>query len=317
VPEDRLIHPRYLDSSKVSILSLLERVVWIDMIMLADDFGVLPNRPSWLRENDRGLLASSTPEEVQKAVETVARIGLFLPFDHQSQEYLVDPRWQDFQKVERPRRTYRPIPAPEILVRCSVGTAWLFVTHHPAAASISLPESLVNDCRRYGRDRRVGHQSIAGKRLTANGRRQSASGKEGKKESEKEREPELVPAWGTPEAFAGLWNAEAPEELAKIQDITPGRRRLIQAALRIKPERGYWLEVMAKIRSSEWLRGLKPSPGHEQWKADLDFVLSEKKGTPRYIAIHERAEPTSRSKVSELGPGMGGFLSFAERGESK
>lgn len=183
MPEDRLFHPRLKNSSKVSSLLYLERCVWEDMLLGADDYGVLPNRPARLRGDNLAFLNRETDETIRAAIAAVVAAELVLPFEHQGQPYLCDPRWQDFQKIERPRRTYYPIPEPAALGRCTPATIVLFASHHPAASSFSFPELFRNARRELsksagGRSQKHCRLTANGKRLTANGKTEEGSGEE-------------------------------------------------------------------------------------------------------------------------------------------
>ncbi len=184
MPEDRLFHPRLRTSVRVSSLSYLERCVWEDMLLGADDFGVLPDRPARIRAANEAFLARETDASIATAMETVVRAGLFLRFQHQEQPFLCDPRWQDFQKITRPRRTFLPMPDPDTLALCTPETIVLYARYHPAAPSFPRPEyfararhMLAKRARKISShaDSRIGggHRLTAnGKRLTANGQRQ-------------------------------------------------------------------------------------------------------------------------------------------------
>lgn len=172
MPEDRLLHPRLRNSVKVSALPYLARCVWVDLLLGADDYGVIPNRPAKVRADNLAFLARETETTISEAIEAVVATGLFLPFEHQGQTYLTDPRWQDFQKIERPRRTFHPIPERSTLLLCTPATIVLFASYHPAAASFPFPECFRNARRTLSKN--VGEGSRKRIRLTANGKRLTA-----------------------------------------------------------------------------------------------------------------------------------------------
>ena len=123
----------------------------------------------------------------------------------------------------------------------------------------------------------------------------------GKQEPEPEQEPEAPPTpsllgsengheqWPSPNELVELWNEHAPPECPRVRDLSEGRRRLASVALRKKPERAYWSSTISEIRRSSLLRGLKKSPGHENWRATFDWLLGSKDKTENYVRVAEGA----------------------------
>jgi hypothetical protein len=59
-------------------------------------------------------------------------------------------------------------------------------------------------------------------------------------------------------------------------------------ALKQSPEREFWIQVFAEIARSPFLRGRRPSPGHENFRADLDWLLAKgKDGTENAVKVAE------------------------------
>lgn len=156
MPEDRMLHPRLGLSVKVSSLSDLEYRVWSQMLLCADDFGVLPWSATLLMGHNLAL-AKRQSGDVGLAMDAVVGIGLFMSFEHQDQRFLCDPKWQSFQHVKYPRKTYYPCPPPDVLAVCDEKTIELFRNFHGM-----FPKSPSPDTR-------------ADLRLTANGIRLTAS----------------------------------------------------------------------------------------------------------------------------------------------
>lgn len=83
--------------------------------------------------------------------------------------------------------------------------------------------------------------------------------------------------WGTPEALVALYNAETPDECPAVDKLSPARRKKATLYLRQFPDRQFWLDTFRQIGASSFLRGLKPAPGHEHFRASLDWLLTKGK----------------------------------------
>lgn len=129
MPDDRLLHPRLRMSAKVSSLTDFEYRVWTDYLLIADNFGVLPDSPVMLRAGNLAL-AARPESEIRHALDNLVTIGLLLRFTHQEQSYLCDPSWQDFQKIRYPKASYYPVPTADIFPKLSENTRALFRDFH-------------------------------------------------------------------------------------------------------------------------------------------------------------------------------------------
>lgn len=107
-------------------LSDIEFRVWVQYILSADDFGVLPASARLLQGHNRALDNRPT-RKVQAALETAISVGLLLTFDHEGVRYLWSSKWQDYQGIRHPRRTNYPCP-PD-LTGASDATRHLFSIH--------------------------------------------------------------------------------------------------------------------------------------------------------------------------------------------
>jgi hypothetical protein len=98
----------------------------------------------------------------------------------------------------------------------------------------------------------------------------------------KAQEPE--PKKLTPEDLAEGWNNICvPVGLPKIVTMDKVRRRNALARIAESYEHAraygetvedYWGHVLTNISQSAWCRGLRPSPDHKDWKADIDFLVA-------------------------------------------
>lgn len=142
MPDDRLFHPRLLQSDKVDRLTDFERGVWFVSRLVCDDFGVMRASPNTLQDAAR-FLEHKSAKAVQRALVAIENVGLLQTFEHERRAYLFQWDWQDWQKVAYPRGTLHPKPSPEILAVCSPATRELF-TKHPGGWGRKKSETLSN-----------------------------------------------------------------------------------------------------------------------------------------------------------------------------
>lgn len=94
--------------------------------------------------------------------------------------------------------------------------------------------------------------------------------------------------WGTVEALADLYNNSVPSSLPRVSKLTPNRRKKARTSLAAFPERDFWVTVCAEIARSSFLQGLRPSHGHENFKATFDWLLTKgKDGTENAVKVYE------------------------------
>jgi hypothetical protein len=125
--------------------------------------------------------------------------------------------------------------------------------------------------------------------------------KEKEKEQEKEKKTETLPpsplsggaaaeaVWATPENLVALYNAEAPDNVSAVEELSAKRRDKARRALRQYPDEGWWKEVFAQYRRSRFLRGLTPPrPGHTSFRPDFDWLISVgKNGVENFVKVHD------------------------------
>jgi hypothetical protein len=85
--------------------------------------------------------------------------------------------------------------------------------------------------------------------------------------------------WPSAAALVALYNHEAADELPAVEIVSPERIAKATEYLKKLPEFEFWRSVMAETKRSQLLRGLKPSPDHEHFQGDFDWLLSKGKGT--------------------------------------
>ncbi len=127
MPDDRLFHPRLLQSDKVDRLNDFERGVWFVSRLVCDDFGVFRFNANALQV--ARFLERKSPVTILKALGAVRDVGLLATFDHEGRVHAYQWDWQDWQKVNYPRGTLHPKPPAESLAICSASTQELFTKH--------------------------------------------------------------------------------------------------------------------------------------------------------------------------------------------
>jgi hypothetical protein len=70
------------------------------------------------------------------------------------------------------------------------------------------------------------------------------------------------------------WNEIChPAGLAKVAELSATRKKKAALRLHEHPAESFWNQVLNNIADSPFLRGLRPTKGHEKWKADFDWMI--------------------------------------------
>ena len=127
----RAVSHTFGQSDKLSILNDLEFRCWIQCLLSADDFGVLPLSSALLRDDNLALATCPAPV-IDRALQVLVQLELLLKFEHQGDAFIVNPLWQDVQGIPLPRPTAYPAPPLDVLPRLSRSTKRFFLAHHPS-----------------------------------------------------------------------------------------------------------------------------------------------------------------------------------------
>lgn len=270
MPDDRFIHPKLSRSVKVSGLTDLEFRVWMQEILSADDFGVLPHSAPLIRgAND--ALEMRGEAEIGAAINKIVDVGLRVKFNHQGKEYSADPVWQDFQRVRRPRAPLNPCPPAEILRTFSRNTIALFREHHGQCPE-DLAQVVMCDDKFVSRDHLANGSSSS--LVTRSSRSKGGMG------------GTPIPDWSTPldegwphgvptaVLLVSLYNHLRPSELPAVTVLSEERARKARKYLGRFPQFTFWRHAFEELGQSEFLRGLRTSPGHESFRGDFDWLLT-------------------------------------------
>lgn len=177
MPADRLIHRRVGHSSKVNALSSDEFRTWVQYLLSADDFGIMPLSAASV-QSDNDYLETKASGKVYGWLVALVKIGLVLKFTHQRKDYIYQPDWQDYQRVRWPARTIHPAPPSEHM---TPATRLLFEAYPggkkvPLKASVSTSEVPPSSSERASEGLPPTRETAIanGSRLTANGQESDA-----------------------------------------------------------------------------------------------------------------------------------------------
>jgi hypothetical protein len=94
--------------------------------------------------------------------------------------------------------------------------------------------------------------------------------------------------WPSPEALMAKYNAGTPPCVPKVRTLSPARRQRAQRYLTLFPEESFWGDIFAEYHHSSFLQGVRAQAGHERFKADFDWLLSQgKDGLENCVKVHE------------------------------
>ena len=94
--------------------------------------------------------------------------------------------------------------------------------------------------------------------------------------------------WPSVKALVDLYNEKTPRECPAVEKMSKAREGKIRLYLRQFPDEAFWEEIFAEIHKSDFLRGLKPSNGHEHFKASLDWLLTKgRDGVENCVKVFE------------------------------
>jgi hypothetical protein len=82
--------------------------------------------------------------------------------------------------------------------------------------------------------------------------------------------------WGTPEALIALYNRSIPRGHPRVIKRSPARLAKARKYLALFPDQAFWAQVFHAIGESAFLRGEKPTPQHKGFRADFDWLLSQR-----------------------------------------
>ena len=164
MPANRLLHKRAGAGERTNALTHLEFRAWIIYRLAADDFGVMRADISALIEA-HPMLARVSARLLRAALERLVSSTLLGRFDAAGLTYVYSRDWQDFEKIEWPQVTTRPVPTPDVLAGCTPETQRLFAAW-PGGKRVPPPPKFLASLSQERRDG-VATQSLPRAKATA------------------------------------------------------------------------------------------------------------------------------------------------------
>ena len=92
----------------------------------------------------------------------------------------------------------------------------------------------------------------------------------------------------TPETLIEWYNAETPPTHPKVHQLSPARIKKARQYLAMFPDPEFWHNAFRNISTSDFLLGRRPTPGHESFRGDFDWLLTTgKDGTENCVKASE------------------------------
>jgi hypothetical protein len=118
------------------------------------------------------------------------------------------------------------------------------------------------------------------------------------------------------------FNALTPASVPKLRILSPARRKKAQRALALFPSEAFWGDVCAEYHQSSFLQGLRAQAGHERFKADFDWLLSQgKDGIENCVKVHDgkyldktQDSPTSQDHTARTAHNLAAMQAFLKGG---
>lgn len=240
MPRIRTIKPDFWKDHRLATsLSRDARLLYIGMWNFADDHGVLEGPAERIK-------AEIFPYEtlnIKKLLSELIHSKRLIEYQVGESFFFWLTKLNKHQKLDRPRDSNLPMPSDEI------------INNHLKSIEISSVGDRDKEGIRKGEGGGVGEIPLEVSPSVS-----TASPQNG---------------WGTPDALVALYNTATPDECPSVEKFTIERRKKAKIYLSQFPDKQFWIETFEQIRSSPFLRGLNPKPGHETFVASFDWLLSK------------------------------------------
>ena len=255
MPRIRTLKPEHRQHRKVGPWSDRVYRLFVSMILEADDEGRFICDASHLRAVTWPYHPKVTVAHVEEAVQSIAASGMLCLYSVEGVRYAVWCSWGDHQKISHPYPSIYP-------------------SLQDSRSFRNIPESsgtLLGELEGNGRE-------LEGNRTTTLSAADAAGPVVESSQSQ----------WGKPQHLIELYNRLVPPGLARVNRLTSARRDKATKYLREFPEREFWTRCFSELKFSRFLLGLQPSPGHENFRGDFDWLLTKgKDGTENCAKVAE------------------------------
>ena len=107
---NRVIKDSIKRSAQIDSLTWFEEVVYLHMIVTADDHGCLDGRAVVLKNELFPTKENVTKRAIEEAVAKLVSVGLLCEYTVSGMPYLFFPTWEKHQRIRNQRRKYPPPP---------------------------------------------------------------------------------------------------------------------------------------------------------------------------------------------------------------
>lgn len=94
-----MLRESLLESDKISVLSDFDFRLWITLILLADDYGVVDARPAIIKGHGFPLRERITVKDISEGLRRLAAGRCVTPYTVGGRPYVQFPNWSDHQRV--------------------------------------------------------------------------------------------------------------------------------------------------------------------------------------------------------------------------
>lgn len=106
---NRMIRESLLESDKISSLSDFDFRLWVTLILLADDYGVVDARPQIIKGSGYPLRDRVTVSDIKKALQRLAVAGCVFLYTVDGKPYAQFPKWSTHQRLRNSKHKYPTI----------------------------------------------------------------------------------------------------------------------------------------------------------------------------------------------------------------
>jgi hypothetical protein len=108
--------------------------------------------------------------------------------------------------------------------------------------------------------------------------------------------------WPSPEALVAKFNNGTPPCVPRVRILSPARRERAQGYLELFPEKAFWDDIFAEYHRSSFLQGACSKAGHDRFKADFDWLLSQgQDGIENCVKVHDgKYRDRSQERLTSL-----------------